>query len=184
MPFTFVPQEIPEVVLVQPHRIGDDRGFFSETFKSSDFAANGLPDHFVQDNQSRSRRGVLRGLHFQRDPHAQGKLVSCVAGEVFDVAVDFRVGSPTFGRWVGAILSSDNGNALWVPAGFGHGFCVLSESADLAYKVTAEYHGASEGGVRWDDPAIGIEWPVVDPQLSARDLTLPLLADSDHGFRY
>lgn len=184
MPFTFVPQEIPEVVLVQPVRMGDDRGFFEETFRSSVFAEAGLPDRFVQDNHSRSRRGVLRGLHFQRDPHAQGKLVSCVAGEVFDVAVDLRVGSPTYGRWVAAVLSSDNGHALWVPEGFGHGFCVLSESADLAYKVTAEYHGPSEGGVRWDDPAIGIEWPVRDPQLSPRDVTLPLLADSDHGFRY
>jgi dTDP-4-dehydrorhamnose 3,5-epimerase len=182
MPFTFHPTAIADVVLIESRLFHDERGYFREGFKSSDFADAGLPTSFAQDNVSRSGRGVLRGLHFQRDPAAQGKLVSVARGSVFDVAVDIRVGSPTYGRWVGEELSDENGRMLWIPTGFAHGFCVTTEFADLTYKCTDEFSGAHDGGVLWNDPAIAIDWPVVDPILSEKDLVLPLLADCDHGF--
>jgi dTDP-4-dehydrorhamnose 3,5-epimerase len=185
MPFTFTPLAIPEVVLVQPSSMGDDRGIFRETFKASAFAEAGLPDRFLQDNLSTSKKGVLRGLHFQRDPHAQGKLVSVASGAVFDVAADIRVGSPTYGQWVSAELTAENGSLLWIPAGFAHGFCVLGdEPATLAYKVTAEYSHPHDGGLVWDDPEIGVAWPISDPILSEKDQKLPPLANCDHGFTF
>lgn len=184
MPFHFFPLAIPEVILVEPQRFGDQRGFFMETYQYDTFAANGITPRFVQDNYSRSARGVLRGLHYQLDPFAQGKLLLVVAGEIFDVAVDIRRGSPTFGQWVGEILSAENGRMLYVPPGFAHGFCVLSETADLTYKATDIYQPESEGGIIWNDPHIGIEWPITNPTLSGKDLKLPALADAANNYVY
>ena len=166
------PTRLPEVLILEPPVFGDSRGFFTESWNEPRFnAAVGHPVRFVQDNHSRSAKGVLRGLHFQRAPHAQGKLVRCVAGAVFDVAVDLRAGSPRFGQWVGVELSADNHRQLWIPPGFGHGFLTLSDSADFLYKTTELYAPDCEGAVRWDDPDIGVEWP---------DLGLPYqLADKD-----
>lgn len=184
MPFEFERLRIPEVVLVKPKVFADERGFFLETYKHSDFAAAGIEARFVQDNRSRSLRNVLRGLHYQNPPQAQGKLVSVVLGEVFDVAVDIRRDSPTYGEWVGATLSSENGHALYVPPGFAHGFCALSEVAEVSYKVTCEYSPEHDAGVRWDDPEIGVNWPVEAPALSEKDAQLPRLRDADNRFDY
>jgi dTDP-4-dehydrorhamnose 3,5-epimerase len=184
MPFQFHGLQIPDVILIEARHFADDRGFFLETYKQSAFSANGIPDRFVQDNLSRSKRGVLRGLHYQIHPTAQGKLVRVIRGEVFDVAVDIRRGSPTFGRWVGTRLSGEGFQMLYVPVGFAHGFCVLSEQADLGYKVTAEYARAQERGIVWNDPDIGIEWPIAEPILSAKDAQLPRLRDADMNFAY
>lgn len=181
---TFEPLAIPEVVLVTPERHGDARGFFMETFKASAYAPHGIPGAsgaFVQDNLSRSERGVLRGLHWQTPPAAQGKLVSALRGEILDVAVDLRRGAPTFGRVVQALLSEENRRQLWVPAGFAHGFLVRSAVAEVAYKATAEYTPEAERGLRWDDPALGIDWGVRDPRLSPRDAGLPTLAELPDG---
>jgi dTDP-4-dehydrorhamnose 3,5-epimerase len=179
MPFSFYPQAIPDVILVEPQRAGDARGFFMETYKRSAFVANGITETFVQDNYSHSVRGVLRGLHYQKAPQAQGKLVMVFQGEVFDVAVDIRKGSPTFGRWVGVTLCASTPRLFYIPPGFAHGFCVLSETADFVYKVTAEYAPALERGIQWDDPAIGVQWPMADPILSARDMKQPPLSQAD-----
>lgn len=184
MPFHFQPLAIPEVILVEPQRFGDTRGFFMETYQYETFAANGIALRFVQDNHSRSAQGVLRGLHYQKDPVAQGKLLKAVVGEIFDVAVDIRRGSPTFGQWVGEILSAENGRLLYVPPGFAHGFCVLSETADLIYKTTDYYHPESEKGIIWNDAQIGVAWPIAAPLLSARDQALPSLAEADFNFHY
>ena len=184
MPFHFHPLAIPEVVLVEPQRFGDARGFFMETYQYETFAANNISLNFVQDNHSRSAHGVLRGLHFQKDPHAQGKLLKAVVGEIFDVAVDIRRGSPTFGQWVGEILSAENGRLLYVPPGFAHGFCVLSETADIIYKTTNYYHPKIEKGIIWNDPQIGAEWPIANPLLSTRDQTQPSLSEADFNFQY
>ena len=167
---------LPGVVIVEPRVFGDDRGFFMETFNRADFREAGLPDVFVQDNHSRSARGVLRGLHYQY-PQWQGKLVRAVRGEIYDVAVDIRRDSPDFGRWYGILLSEENRLQLYIPPGFAHGFCVVSEMADVIYKCTTPYRPEDDGGVRWNDPAIGIEWPVREPLLSAKDAAAPLLAD-------
>ncbi|VAW42963.1 dTDP-4-dehydrorhamnose 3,5-epimerase [hydrothermal vent metagenome] len=184
MPFQFHQLAIPEVILVEPHRFGDPRGFFMETYQYELFAANGITPRFVQDNYSRSAKGVLRGLHYQKTPFAQGKLLLVVAGAIFDVAVDIRRGSPTFGNWVGETLSAENGRMLYVPPGFAHGFCVLSESADLTYKATNIYKPETEGGIIWNDPQIGIEWLVSTPNLSAKDVKLPTLAEADINYTY
>jgi dTDP-4-dehydrorhamnose 3,5-epimerase len=173
------PTVIPDVLVIEPKVFGDARGFFLESFNQKAFdAAVGRPVTFVQDNHSRSRKGVLRGLHFQQAPHAQGKLVRVIQGSVFDVAVDVRRGSPTFGRWVGLELSAANHKQLWIPAGLAHGFLVTSDSADFLYKTTDYYEPASERALRWDDPAFGIAWPDIGeaPTLSARDAQAPLLA--------
>jgi dTDP-4-dehydrorhamnose 3,5-epimerase len=184
VPFSFVELEIPGIVLVESVAFGDDRGKFFEGFKASEFAAAGLPSTFAQDNKSSSVPGVLRGLHFQRNPHPQGKLVSVTSGSVFDVAVDLRKGSTHYGQWVGIELNANDGRSLYIPPGFGHGFCVLGEmTAVLSYKCTNEYSHPHDGGVRWDDPEIGVVWPLTgDPILSAKDMALPLLRDCDHGF--
>jgi dTDP-4-dehydrorhamnose 3,5-epimerase len=170
------PSAIPDVLLIEPRVFGDARGFFFESFNQRAWErATGLAVAFVQDNHSRSARGVLRGLHYQvRQP--QGKLVRCAAGEVFDVAVDLRRSSPTFGRWVGAVLSAENKRQLWIPAGFAHGFLVLSESADFLYKTTDYYAPEFERSILWNDPDIGIEWPLAgEPILAAKDRAgLPL----------
>ena len=166
------PSAIPEVILLEPKVFGDERGFFLESWNRRNFAQLGIDHDFVQDNHSRSAQGILRGLHYQTE-HTQGKLVRVVAGEVFDVAVDMRRASPTFGRWVGYMLSAANRRMLWVPPGFAHGFYVTSaEGAEFLYKCTDYYDPAHEVSVRWDDPTIGIEWPLVDgraPALSAKD---------------
>jgi dTDP-4-dehydrorhamnose 3,5-epimerase len=182
MPFTFTRLRLPEVILIQP-RIGqDNRGYFRETFKASEFAAFGLSTQFVQSNHSHSTRNVVRALHYQKNPQAQDKLIAVAQGAVFDVAVDIRRGSPTYGAWVGAQLSAENGHLLYIPAGFAHGFCVLGESADLVYQVTAEWSPQHETGIFWNDPAIGIDWPIRNPVLSARDLALPMLDQADNNF--
>jgi dTDP-4-dehydrorhamnose 3,5-epimerase len=173
MPFRFEPQAIPEVLLIEPRVFEDERGFFMETYKKSEFEAQGVFASFVQENHSRSRRGILRGLHFQTGDTAQAKLVRVVAGEVFDVAVDLRKSSPTYGRWVGVTLSAQNRRQLCIPPWCAHGFCVTSEVAELVYKVSAEYAPALELGLRWDDPDLAIDWPVADPVLSARDREWP-----------
>lgn len=162
---------IPEVMVLTPKVFGDDRGFFFESFNQQQFEqAAGLPANFVQDNHSRSQRGVLRGLHYQLPPKAQGKLVRVVAGEVFDVAVDIRKRSPTFGRWVGARLSAENKQQLWIPAGFAHGFVTLSDSAEFLYKTTDYYSPAHERCIAWNDPAIGVDWQYEgEALLSAKD---------------
>jgi len=155
----FIPTRLQDVVLIEPEVFGDDRGFFMETWQHRKFAAAGLDLHFVQDNHSRSRIGTLRGLHYQlKNP--QGKLVRCTIGSVYDVAVDMRRGSSTFGQWVGALLSAENRHQLWVPAGFAHGFLVLSESADFVYKCTDYYDPTSERCLAWNDPQVGINWPI------------------------
>jgi len=175
------PTALPEVLIVEPKVFGDARGFFTESWNEARFnAALGQDIHFVQDNHSRSSRGVLRGLHYQLDPHPQGKLVRCTSGAVFDVAVDIRRSSANFGRWVGVELTAENHRQLWIPPGFAHGFVVLSETADFLYKTSGRYAPESEGAVRWDDPAIGIAWPLdgITPQLSAKDIAAPLLTDA------
>lgn len=163
--------EIPEVVLFEPRVFGDDRGFFFESFNQKNFEnAVGRSVQFVQDNHSKSREGVLRGLHYQLDPHAQGKLVRVVIGEVFDVAVDLRSSSPTFGKWVGAILSAENKRQLWIPEGFAHGFITLSTHAEFLYKATDYYAPHAEACIAWDDPDLAIEWPTTAvPELSEKD---------------
>ena len=168
--FTFVETGLPGVLVIEPTVFGDARGYFMETFQKEEFAAAGITDEFVQDNQSKSSRGVLRGLHFQKE-HTQGKLVRVTKGEVFDVAVDCRPNSATFGKWVGVTLSAENKKQFYIPEGFAHGFLVLSEEAEFTYKCTDYYDHASEGGVRWDDSTIGIEWPKLDCEikLSAKD---------------
>jgi len=168
---------IPEVLLIEPDVFGDSRGFFLETWNRERYIGAGFPDvTFVQDNHSRSRKGVLRGLHFQLS-HPQGKLVQVATGAVFDVAVDIRVGSPTFGQWVGYELSEDNHRQLWIPAGFAHGFCVISDVADFIYKCTDLYHPEDEGHVLWNDPEIGIQWPMEKGlSLSEKDRLSPLLS--------
>lgn len=174
MPFTFERLAIPGVLLIEPKVFGDARGFFMETYKQSDFEAVGIGSSIVQENHSMSERGILRGLHYQTDEYAQAKLVRVVVGEIFDVAVDIRVGSPTRGKWVGVTLSRDNRRMLYVPPTCAHGFYVLSETAEVVYKTSTEYAPAHESGIKWDDPAIGITWPLVSaPQLSARDKSWP-----------
>lgn len=175
----FIGTPIPGLLLLEPVVHGDMRGFFMETWRESFFAEHGIPDRFVQDNHSRSVRGALRGLHYQLE-YPQGKLVRAVRGEVFDVAVDLRHQSATFGQWFGANLSEDNRRQLWIPPGFAHGFCVLSESADLCYKCTEYYHPEDDRSLLWNDPAIGIEWPLPEsgPILSERDRNAPRLADA------
>lgn len=174
---TFEPLEIPDVLLIEGTRHSDPRGSFEETFRTSTFRRGGLDASFVQDNHAWSRGGVLRGLHFQAPPHAQGKLVRCLSGDIFDVAVDIRIQSPTYGRWTGVRLSGDDTKMLWVPIGFAHGYAVLSAEATVAYKVTSEYAPESEGGLRWDDPEVGVEWPVSASLVSEADASLPSLSD-------
>jgi dTDP-4-dehydrorhamnose 3,5-epimerase len=182
MPFTFKQLEIPGLVVIEAQRFDDNRGFFTELFKSSDFAAHGLPPAFAQENLSHSTRGVLRGLHYQVPPHGQGKLLTAVHGRIFDVAADIRRGSPTYGRWLGVELTAENGLMFYVPPGFAHGFCVLSDEGTLLYKVTVEYAAECERGIIWNDPQIGVEWPIAEPLLSPRDTALPPLHEAENHF--
>jgi len=172
--------KLPGVILFQPRLFGDSRGFFVETWHRDRYREAGIAEEFVQDNLSFSARGVLRGLHFQ-NPSAQGKLVQVLAGEVFDVAVDIRRGSPHYGEWLGVTLSAEEHNQLYVPPGFAHGFCVTSETALFNYKCSDFYNPAAERSIRWDDPAIGVDWPLTDlaPELSVKDRQAPRLAGLD-----
>ena len=173
MPFTFESTALAGVVIIDAKLFGDARGFLMETFKRSEFEAAGLPVTLVQENHSLSSAGTLRGLHYQREPKAQGKLVRVIRGEIFDVAVDIRSGSPTYGQWVGVALSDSNRKSIYIPPGFAHGFCVVSPEAEVIYKTTEEYAPDHEHGIRWDDPALGITWPVTSPNLSERDKHWP-----------
>lgn len=179
--------DISGIKLLTPRKMGDERGYFSETFRADLFAQHIGDFAFVQDNESLSaRRGTIRGLHFQTHPHAQGKLVRCTAGALFDVAVDIRRGSPTFGHWVGQVLTPGNGRQVWIPPGFAHGFCSIEPNTVICYKVTDYYDAACDRGLRWDDPAIGIDWPdVADADtLSRKDRQQPLLADLPDYFSW
>ena len=168
--------KLPGVLILEPDVFGDERGFFLETWNAKRYSDAGIPGPFVQDNASFSRKGTLRGLHFQY-PQSQGKLVQILSGEVVDVAVDIRVGSPTFGQWVGEVLSETNHRQLYIPAGFAHGYCVTSETALFSYKCTDFYNPAAEGCVNWNDPDLAIDWPVAEPILSLKDADCPRLKD-------
>jgi len=184
MPFEFEKLAIPEILHITPKQFADERGAFSEVFKASDFAAAGMQDLFVQVNKSTSKKDVLRGLHYQKQPRGQGKLVTVAAGEIYDVAVDIRQGSPTFGKWVAKTLSSREQNMLYVPAGFAHGFCVTSAEAEVMYFCTNEYAPEAEAGIIWNDPELAISWPTDAPLLSAKDDAFPTLREADNNFQY
>jgi len=181
MPFTFDRTALPDVLIIKPQVFGDERGYFMETFKQSEFTRAGINATFVQDNHSKSVKGVLRGLHFQKEPCAQGKLVRCIRGAIFDVAVDIRKQSSNYGKWVGFILSEENREMLWIPEGFAHGFLTLSDEAEVVYKVSgAEYSPQHDAGIIWNDTTIAIKWPlkqygINEPLLSPKDSTLPTL---------
>jgi dTDP-4-dehydrorhamnose 3,5-epimerase len=176
MPFEFKKLENNDLILIKPKIFGDDRGSFAETYKKEDFEEVGIKGEFVQDNHSKSYHGVLRGLHFQREPYAQAKIVRCIRGVVYDVAVDLRKRSPTFGKYLGIILSENNHYQLYVPRGYAHGFLVLSDTAEVIYKVDNIYAPDSECGLMWNDPDVGISWPYDDPVLSQRDSDWPTLS--------
>lgn len=182
MPFTFKRLDIPEVILVESQSFSDNRGFFLESFRESIFINNGINTRFVQDNFSHSIQGTLRGLHYQKNPKSQAKLVTVLKGEIFDVAVDIRKNSLTYGKWIGEILSEQNHKSLYVPEGFAHGFCILSEEADVFYKVNQEYSFEHDRGIIWNDPEVDIRWPIDKPILSNKDLQLPLLKNADNNF--
>ncbi|BDQ31814.1 dTDP-4-dehydrorhamnose 3,5-epimerase [Nitrosopumilus zosterae] len=183
MGFTFKRLSIPEVILVEPKLYSDSRGFFYESFKESDFFSNEITK-FVQDNVSHSINGVIRGLHYQINPKPQAKLVSVFNGKIFDVAVDIRKKSPTYGRWVAEILSDENHRSLYVPEGFAHGFCVMSKEADVFYKVSNEHSPENERGIIWNDPTLNIPWSVKKPIISDKDSKLPLLEETENNFIY
>ncbi|HEY5580415.1 MAG TPA: dTDP-4-dehydrorhamnose 3,5-epimerase [Rhodoferax sp.] len=180
MPYTVTPTALPEVLILEPKVFGDARGFFFESFNQRDFAqATGLDVQFVQDNHSRSAKGVLRGLHYQIQ-HPQGKLVRVTQGEVFDVVVDMRRSSPNFGKWDGVLLSADNKRQLWVPPGFAHGFVVTSDTAEFLYKTTDYWYPEFERSLLWSDPAVGVRWPLTaEPQLAAKDAAAKTLAEAE-----
>jgi dTDP-4-dehydrorhamnose 3,5-epimerase len=184
MPFVFKRLDLPEVILIESKSFSDQRGYFLESFKESSFISNGINGKFVQDNFSHSVKGVLRGLHYQKNPKAQAKLVMALRGEIFDVAVDIRKNSPTYGKWVAEILSGRNHKLLYVPEGFAHGFCVLSKEADVLYKVNNEYSPKDEMGIMWNDSEINITWPIDKPILHEKDSNLPSLKNADNDFIY
>jgi len=179
MPFSFKSLSIPNVMLVQAKSFNDDRGYFLESFKASDFISRGLPECFVQDNLSFSKKNVIRGLHFQKKPKEQGKLIFVIKGSVWDVAVDIRRNSPTFSKWVAVELTDKQHEMLYIPAGFAHGFLSLTEEVYLLYKCTNEYDPMSDSGIRWDDPDIRIEWPINNPFVSMKDKNLPYLRNAN-----
>ena len=178
MPFEFKKMEIEDVILVTPKVFGDNRGFFMESYKKTDFLNNGITDEFNQDNHSKSSKGVLRGLHYQAKPYSQAKIVRCVSGKIFDVAVDIRPDSSTFKKWVGAILSEENKNMLYIPKGFAHGFVALADEVEILYKASGEYAPQADRGVRWNDPEIGVEWGIdFEPLVSEKDSKQPFIKD-------
>jgi len=182
MAFQFTPLDIPEVVLIEPKVFPDERGFYMETYKHSEFVAHGIAESFVQENHSHSSKRILRGLHYQKRPRAQGKLVRVISGEVFDVAVDIRRGSPTYGKWIGMMLSAQNKRMLYLPPWCAHGFCVVSDEAEMVYKVTEEYALKYEAGIMWDDSDLAIQWPIEDPFLSDRDRAWPTFREAGNDF--
>jgi dTDP-4-dehydrorhamnose 3,5-epimerase len=177
MSLIFIPAALPGVMIIEPKVFADERGYLMETYRRSEFIAAGINADFVQENHSQSVYGTLRGLHLQRHPKAQAKLVRVIAGTVFEVVADVHRDSPNFGQWVSFILSAENRRSLFVPAGYAHGFCVTSAEAQVVYKVTAEYAPELEDGVRWDDPVLAITWPISSPRLSVRDTRWPALGD-------
>jgi len=182
MSFSFNRLEIPDVIVIEPKSFEDTRGIFFENFKESEFTSNGISIKFVQDNSSQSLNSVIRGLHFQKNPKAQAKLISVIKGEIFDVAVDIRRNSPTFGKWVSEILSEKNHKSLYIPEGFAHGFCVTSDKSYVYYKVSNEYSPEHEQGILWNDPKLNIKWPVSKPIISEKDNQLPLLENLGNDF--
>ena len=184
MPFEFKRLDISDVILVSCKVFPDERGIFLETFKESIFKENGIDVRFVQDNYSHSIKGVIRGLHYQKDPKAQAKLVNVIRGKIFDVAVDIRKNSPTYGKWVGEVLSDKNHNLLYVPVGFAHGFLVLSDEADVVYKVNQEYSPEHDRGIIWNDSEIGVIWSTDNPIIAQKDLVQPTLKNADNNFVY
>jgi len=184
MPFTFKKLEISDVILITPKVFPDGRGFFYENFQKSTFVSNGINKQFVQENFSHSTKGVLRGLHYQKNPTSQAKLLTVIKGELFDVAVDIRENSPTYGKWVSEILSENNHNSLYIPEGFAHGFCVLSDKVDVLYKVGNEYSHEDERGIIWNDPTLNIPWPIDNPIISEQDTKLPTIENCDNNFIY
>lgn len=184
MGFSYCQLEIPEIIVITTEKYTDQRGYFLEVYKRSWFKENGIFPEFVQINHSHSTQNVLRGLHYQINPMAQGKLVSVLKGKIYDVAVDIRKGSPTYGQWVGKYLSAGKPQMLWIPAGFAHGFFVASEEADVVYMVSEEYAPTEECGIVWNDPDIAIQWPIDDPILSEKDIILPRMAEAENNFVY
>ena len=182
MSFTFERLGIPDVIVVRPRKHRDDRGSFTEIYRQEEFAAAGIAPTFVQENIAYSSGGVLRGLHYQLPPAAQGKLVGVVQGRIFDVAVDIRQGGPTFGHWVGRALDAEQGEMLWILPGFAHGYCVLSETAGVLYKVTDYYEPKLSRGIRWNDDLLAIRWPLVGPKISEMDLNQPALEECENPF--
>jgi len=181
--FKFTPYGLDGLLLIEGRSFADERGFFMESFRESDCLEAGIP-RFVQDNLSRSSRGVVRGLHYQKNPSAVGKLVRCVRGRIFDVAVDIRKGSPTYGKWAAVELSDEGNRMLWIPGGFAHGYCVLSETADVHYKVSGYWAAADDRGILWNDPALAIPWPLKDVLISSKDALLPPLERADNDFTW
>lgn len=184
MSFEFQPLSIPDVILIKPQVFKDGRGFFVETYKYTDFATIGIKEKFVQDNHSSSEKNVLRGLHYQINPNAQGKIVRCLRGSIYDVAVDIRKNSPTYGKWVSVELSAENQLMIYIPTGFAHGFLVTSDVAEIVYKCTSEYSSVSDRGVIWNDPNIAIKWPTSYPILSDKDSKHKTLDEADNNFEY
>ena len=184
MSFIFKKLSIPDVILVEPKIFSDERGFFMESFRNSIFKKNGIDIKFIQDNLSRSKKDILRGLHFQKNPKAQAKLITVIRGEIFDVVVDIRKNSPTYGKWISEILSECNHKSLYVPEGFAHGFCVLSDKTDVIYKVSEEYSPENESGIIWNDPKINISWPIKNPIISDKDNKFLKLENLDSDFIY
>jgi dTDP-4-dehydrorhamnose 3,5-epimerase len=184
MRFEFKKLAIPDIILITPERFEDKRGFFMETYKKTAFEKVGIKISFIQDNQSGSKKDVLRGLHYQIPPMEQAKLIRCIRGEIFDVAVDIRKTSPYYGKWVGEYISEENKKMLFIPSGFAHGYLVLSKQAEIVYKVSKEYSKDHERGISWKDPSIKIKWPITgNPILSEKDKQLPLLKEAEKGFR-
>ncbi len=183
MPFTFTPVKSPKgLIIITPYVFNDERGFFAEVYRKDEFVKAGIKEDFIQDNHSRSTKGVLRGLHFQVDPHEQSKIVRCVRGEIFDAAVDLRKRSPTFGEWYGIVLSEENKKMFYIPKGFAHGFSTLSETAEVIYKVDDLYSREDERGIRFDDPKLVIEWRVANPIVSSKDMALPKFDEEEEYF--
>lgn len=184
MPFEFKKLDIPDIILIAPKVLGDRRGFFIETYKYRDFKMAGIDITFIQDNHSKSVKNVLRGLHYQKNPKAQGKLIRCIKGKILDVGVDIRKGSPYYGKWVSHIISEENNLMLYIPPGFAHGFLVLSDEAEVLYKTTEEYSPENDRGILWNDTEIGIDWGIEEPELSEKDKRLPILKEADNNFTY
>jgi len=184
MAFRFTPKDIPEVTVIDPPVFPDERGFFMESYKRSEFVAAGISEAFVQCNHSKSAKGILRGLHYQKHPKAQAKLIRALSGEIYDVVVDLRKGGSSYGKWTAATLSAENKKMLYVPVGFAHGFCVISAEAEILYMASEEYAPDEEAGVLWNDGDLGIDWPIAKPILSARDRSWPRLRDADNNFSY